>query len=316
MLRLTGVSKKFGTHQVLNDVSFDVARGRLTGFVGGNGAGKTTTMRIVLGVLTSNTGTVTLDGHPLTGDDLRSFGYMPEERGLYPKMEISEQLSYLARLHGIDKAAATKRADDLLDRLGLGERRKDKLETLSLGNQQRVQVAAALVHEPDVLIMDEPFSGLDPLAVDEVVTVIAEHAARGIPVLFSSHQLEVVERLCDDLVIIAGGQIRAAGTREDLRAAHSGNRWELIARSDSGWVRSVPGVVVEELAGDVATFTAANDADAQLVLRKALEYGGVDSFRPIRPSLGEIFRDIVVDAPEVSDDDATTTPATEKEAVA
>ena len=318
MLSLTGISKHFGSHQVLNDVSFDVARGRLTGFVGGNGAGKTTTMRIVLGVLSSNTGTVTLDGRPLTGDDLRTFGYMPEERGLYPKMEISEQLSYLARLHGIDKAAATKRADALLERLGLGERRKDKLETLSLGNQQRVQVAAALVHEPDVLIMDEPFSGLDPLAVDEVVTVIAEHAARGIPVLFSSHQLEVVERLCDDLVIIAGGQIRAAGTREDLRAAHSGNRWELVARSDSGWVRAVPGVVVEELAGDVATFTAA-DEDAQLVLRRALEYGGVDSFRPIRPSLGEIFRDIVVDAPAVSDDGSDadeSTKATQKEAVA
>ena len=300
MLSLRGVTKSFGTHQALRDVSFDVSRGRLTGFVGGNGAGKTTTMRIILGVLRSDGGTVTLDGTPLSGDALRTFGYMPEERGLYPKMEISEQLAYLARLHGIDKAGATKRADDLLERLGLAERRKSRLEELSLGNQQRVQVAAALVHDPDVLIMDEPFSGLDPLAVDEVVTVIAEHAARGIPVLFSSHQLDVVERLCDDLVIIAGGEIRAAGGREELRAAHSGDRFVLETSSDAGWVRGVPGVLVDELAAGNVTFRA-DKATAEEVLRTAVGRGGVSAFRPVRPTLGEIFREIVVDTPTKED---------------
>jgi len=311
MISLTGITKSFGSRQVLQDVSFDVARGRLTGFVGGNGAGKTTTMRIILGVLNASSGKVSLDGRPIDGDALRSFGYMPEERGLYPKMEIGEQLTYLARLHGIDKQGATRRADDLLERLGLGPRRKDKLEALSLGNQQRVQVAAALVHEPDVLIMDEPFSGLDPLAVDEVVTVIGEHAARGIPVLFSSHQLEVVERLCDDLVIIAGGAIRATGTREELRTAHSSARWELEARTDTGWVRGVPGVSVEELAGDTTVFHA-DEATAQQVLRDAVARGEVTSFRPVRPTLGEIFRDIVVDVPR--NDDEPTTPSTKEEA--
>ncbi len=303
MLSLRGVHKSFGAHRALHDVSFDVARGRLTGFVGGNGAGKTTTMRIVLGVLSSDGGDVTLDGAPVTGDSLRSFGYMPEERGLYPKMEISEQLAYLARLHGIDKAAATKRADDLLERLGLAERRKSRLEELSLGNQQRVQVAAALVHDPDVLIMDEPFSGLDPLAVDEVVTVIAEHAARGIPVLFSSHQLDVVERLCDDLVIIAGGEIRAAGSREELRAAHSGDRYELVTTSDAGWVRAVPGVVVDELAAGTVVFRS-DEVTAEDVLRTAVGHGGVRAFRPLQPTLGEIFREIVVDAPTTNEEDA------------
>ena len=297
MLSVQNLTRSFGVRRVVDDVSFDVGRGRLTGFVGGNGAGKTTTMRMILGVLRPDSGTVTLDGAPVGESALRGFGYMPEERGLYPKMEIGEQLAYLARLHGIDTASATRRADALLERLGLIARRRDKLEALSLGNQQRVQVAAALVHDPDVLIMDEPFSGLDPLAVDEVVTVIAEHAARGVPVLFSSHQLDVVERLCDDVVIIAGGRVRAAGEREALRAQYSGSRWSIETGGDAGWVRGMPGVAVEELAGTTVLFDAEPDA-ADAVLRAAVERGTVSAFRPVRPTLGEIFRDVVVDAAE------------------
>lgn len=296
MLSVRNLTRSFGTRKVVDDVSFDVGRGRLTGFVGGNGAGKTTTMRMILGVLQPDAGEVTLDGKPVGQSALHGFGYMPEERGLYHKMEIAEQLAYLARLHGIDKVTATQRADDLLERLGLIERRRDKLEALSLGNQQRVQVAAALVHDPDVLIMDEPFSGLDPLAVDEVVAVIAEHAARGVPVLFSSHQLEVVERLCDDLVIIAHGQVRAAGEREALRAQYSGSLWSMETGNDAGWVRGVPGVRVDELAGTTVLFEA-DAATADAVLKSAVERGTVTSFRPVKPTLGEIFRDIVVDAP-------------------
>ncbi len=295
MLSLRNVSRSFDGRLVVDDVSFDVGRGRLTGFVGGNGAGKTTTMRIILGVLAPDRGTVTIDGQPIGEQVLHGFGYMPEERGLYPKMEIGEQLTYLARLHGIDKATARRRADELLDRLGLGERRRDKLEALSLGNQQRVQVAAALVHDPDVLVLDEPFSGLDPLAVDDVATVIAEQAAQGVPVLFSSHQLELVERLCDDLVIIAGGQVRAAGAREELRERYAGDRWALELDGDAGWVRGAPGVTVVELAGSTVLFDA-DSAAADAVLRAAIERGRVAAFRPVRPTLGEIFRDIVVDA--------------------
>ncbi|WP_314455689.1 ATP-binding cassette domain-containing protein, partial [uncultured Microbacterium sp.] len=202
MLDLNGITKSYGGRRVLDDVSFTVAPGRLTGFVGGNGAGKTTTMRIALGVLAKDAGTVALNGAPLTATDRRRFGYMPEERGLYPKMKVAEHIAYLARLHGFGKAEATKKATALLERLGLGERLGDLVETLSLGNQQRAQIAASLVHEPDVLILDEPFSGLDPLAVDVVAGVLQEKAAAGAAVLFSSHQLDVVERLCDRVVII------------------------------------------------------------------------------------------------------------------
>ncbi|MGC0144860.1 MULTISPECIES: ABC transporter ATP-binding protein [unclassified Pseudactinotalea] len=294
MLQVEGIDRFFGDHKVLDNVSFGVERGKLTGFVGGNGAGKTTTMRIILGVLSAHAGTVTMDGQPLDGGGRRSFGYMPEERGLYPKMKIAEQIGYLARLHGYDRDGANTRARDLLERLGLGERADDPLEALSLGNQQRVQIAAALVHNPDVLILDEPFSGLDPMAVEVVLGVLTEYAERGVPVLFSSHQLDVVERLSDRLVIIAGGKIRADGTAEDLREAFGVRRHRIVTARDAGWVRDVPGARVLELDGATALFEG-GDQVAQQVLTRAIATDTVLSFGPVHPSLSEIFKDVVTD---------------------
>ncbi|MER7797062.1 ATP-binding cassette domain-containing protein [Microbacterium sp. NPDC096154] len=293
MLQLRGIVKSYGDRRALDDVSFDVAPGRLTGFVGGNGAGKTTTMRIVLGLLAHEAGDVTLDGTPLTAADRRDFGYMPEERGLYPKMKVLEQIVYLARLHGFSKQDATERATALLEQLGLGERLNDNVESLSLGNQQRAQIAASLVHDPKVLILDEPFSGLDPLAVDVVAGVLQERASQGTSVLFSSHQLDVVERLCDDLVIIAGGVIRASGSREQLRAAHSSHRYELVSSGDTGWLREQPGIEVVDFAGGYAVFEAHTDAAAQDVLRQAVARGDVASFAPQHPSLAQIFKEVI-----------------------
>ncbi|WP_341933166.1 ATP-binding cassette domain-containing protein [Microbacterium sp. LWO14-1.2] len=292
-LVLTGITKSYGSRRVLDDVSFEVAPGRLTGFVGGNGAGKTTTMRIVLGLLSADGGTVALDGQPLTGDQRSHFGYMPEERGLYPKMKVLEQIVYLARLHGFSKPDATARATALLTELGLEERLNDTIESLSLGNQQRAQIAAALVHDPEVLILDEPFSGLDPLAVDVVASVLQSSAAKGASILFSSHQLDVVERLCDDLVILAGGQIRAAGSRDGLRAEHAGNRYELVSSGDAGWLRAEPGVTVVDFEGGYALFDADGPETAQRVLRTAVERGDVASFAPKHPSLAQIFKEVI-----------------------
>ncbi len=292
MLQLHGLSRAFGGRPAITDVSFTVAPGRMTGFVGANGAGKTTTMRIVLGVLAADAGTVELDGVPLDAQRRRRFGYMPEERGLYPRMRVLEQLVYLARLHGLSTAAATRSAKALLERLGLEERARDEVQSLSLGNQQRAQIAAALVHDPDVLILDEPFSGLDPVAVTTVQTVLADRARAGVPVLFSSHQLDIVERLCDDLVVIANGSVRAAGRRVALQAEYGGSRYSIATDDDADWVAGVPGVASAEIDGAAAVFEADTDA-AQAVLHRALAQGPVRSFGPVVPSLADIFREVV-----------------------
>ena len=295
MLELHDICRSFGGRRVLHDVSLKAARGQLTGFVGGNGAGKTTTMRIILGVLAAESGIMRLDGQDLTPAARTGFGYMPSERGLYPKMKLAEQIAYLARLHGYSRSEAADRSESLLTRLGLHQRLNDPLETLSLGNQQRVQIAAALVHDPDVLVLDEPFSGLDPMAVDEVLSVLTEQAATGAVVLFSSHQLDVVERLCDDLVIIGDGRILASGGRDELRRSHGTLRYELQTEADAGWVREVPGVSVDEFAADRVLFRS-QPGIAQSVLGGAVGRGSVRSFTPVLPDLSEIFREFTADS--------------------
>jgi ABC-2 type transport system ATP-binding protein len=292
VLRLDGICRSFGDRQVLKDVGFDVAAGRMTGFVGANGAGKTTSMRIILGVLAADSGTVSWQDAPLTREARRRFGYMPEERGLYPKMTVREQLVYLGRLHGMTPDAVRRNATELIEWLGLDARADDPLEQLSLGNQQRAQIAAALVHDPEVLVLDEPFSGLDPMAVDTVLAVLRAQTAKGVPVLFSSHQLDVVERLCDDLVIIADGTIRAAGSGDQLRAEYASPRHTLVVDGDAGWLRDHPGVSIVELDGPRVVFDLAAGADDQQVLRAALGRGAVRAFGPVTPSLAEIFREV------------------------
>lgn len=292
MLEVTDVSRSFGSKRVLRDVTFTVGDGRMTGFVGANGSGKTTTMRIILGVLSADSGRVTVDGAELDATDRRRFGYMPEERGLYPKMKVAEQIVYLARLHGLTPAAAQKNTDRLLERLGLADRAGTAVESLSLGNQQRAQIAAALVHDPEILVLDEPFSGLDPIAVETVQSVLEDRAAEGVPVLFSSHQLDIVERLCDDLVVIADGSIRASGSREALRAEFGGPQYEVVVSGSAAWIRGEAEVEVVSIDGGRAVFRATADA-AQLVLRTALDRGPVERFAPHEPSLAQIFREVI-----------------------
>ncbi len=291
MLETRGLTRTFGEQRAVDDVSFRVADGALTGFVGGNGAGKTTTMRMIMGILAPTAGEVTWHGRPLTREDRATFGYMPEERGLYPKQPVLQQLVYLGRLRGMTTAGAKKVAMEHLERFGLRDRAGDMLESLSLGNQQRVQIAAAVLSEPAVLILDEPFSGLDPDAVDAMTDLMRDHAARGVPVLFSSHQLDLVERLCDHLVVLAHGRVVADGSVADLR--HRGRRLHrLVVDRDAGWVRDVGGVSVVDVDGPVAVLELIEAGASDRLLTEALRRGSVRELSPIIPSLSEIYREV------------------------
>lgn len=288
-LHIRGLNKSYGDHRVLTDMTFSVREGEVYGFVGSNGAGKSTTMRIALGVLAADSGEVLLGNSPLDDDLRRHIGYMPEERGLYNKEPIADQLIFLGRLHGMTKAAAARSAQDLLEKLGLAERAKDPLNDLSLGNQQRVQLAASLIHDPRVLILDEPFSGLDPVAVSVMSTMLLERAAAGVPVLFSSHQLDLVQRLCDRVGIISGGAMRAEGTVAELR--QRGPRRYEVRTPARGWYP--PGATVVEETSEAVIVELAAEADEQQVLRAALAAGPVHSFTPHVPDLTDLFQEVV-----------------------
>jgi ABC-2 type transport system ATP-binding protein len=218
-LELRHVSKRFGSVRALRDCSFSVSPGRMLGFLGPNGAGKTTAMRAVFGLVLLDAGDVLWGGRPAGRAERLRFGYMPEERGLYPRMPVGEQLEYFGRLHGLGATAARAAATHWLERLGLADRAGAKLEELSHGNQQRAQLAAALVHRPELLLLDEPFAGLDPVAVETLADVLRGEAARGAAVLFSSHQLELVEDICQEVAIIDHGRLVATGTSVPCGAA-------------------------------------------------------------------------------------------------
>ena len=299
MLEARGLTRRFGDKTAVDDVSFEVADGQVTGFIGGNGAGKTTTMRMIMGVLEPSAGEALWNGEPMTREHRRRIGYMPEERGLYPKQPLIDQLVYLAQLRGIAPAAARARGLELLERFGLGDRAKDKLEALSLGNQQRVQIAASVIAEPDALILDEPFSGLDPRAVDAMADLLREFTSRGVPVLFSSHQLDLVERLCDSLVFLAGGRVAAQGTAAQLR--RSGRvRHRLVLDSDAGWVRDVAdrlGIGVVDVDGPRALLELPDGAEGRErasdeLLRTVMARASIREYAEVLPQLADIYREV------------------------
>jgi len=290
-LEVRRLTRKFGEVLAVDDIDFVVPAGTLTGFIGGNGAGKTTTMRMIMGVLSVTAGEVLWHGRPITQEDRRRFGYMPEERGLYPKQPILDQLVYLGRLKGLSAADAKASINEHLERLGLADRAKDQVEKLSLGNQQRVQIIAALMGRPQALILDEPFSGLDPRAVDTMADLLREHTARGVPVLFSSHQLELVERLCEHLVILSQGKVVSAGTPDELQGQQA-LRHRLVLDADAGWVRGVPGITTIEVDGTTALVEVADPGSERRLLTLAADRGGVVEFAIDRPTLAEIYREV------------------------
>ena len=288
-IEIQNLHKRFGNVQALDGMDFTVRDGEMYGFVGSNGAGKSTTMRIALGVLAADSGEVLLDGLPLDDDTRRRIGYMPEERGLYGKEKILDQLVFLAKLHGVDGASAKQRGTELLEALGLGERLNDKLDDLSLGNQQRVQLAASLIHDPDILILDEPFSGLDPVAVDVMSTMLTDRARQGVPVIFSSHQLDLVQRLCDRVGIVTRGRMVAEGTVDELR--DQGPIRYRVGTAARGWIPD--GVALVHDSADHVILEAQSTDDDQRILQAAMTAGPVHEFTRVVPDLAELFKEVV-----------------------
>ena len=296
VLELVELVRRYGDVVALDGLSLEVPPGQLFGLLGPNGAGKSTAMKIVFGLARADSGQVRWNGQPVGQAERQGFGYLPEERGLYPKMKVRDQLVYLGRLHGMSKVAAAGSADGWLDRLGVAHRADDKVESLSLGNQQRVQLAAALVHDPVVLVLDEPFSGLDPVAVDVLAEVLAERAAAGTTVVFSSHQLDLVEDLCEAVAVIDLGRLVLSGLVRELKRS-SGRRAlrVLVETSDDGWAGrlDIAGVEVVRTDAQGTQFLLDPGVDPMLVMAAATADGQVVDFGLELPRLSQLFREAV-----------------------
>ena len=296
MLVVDSLSKRFGSHVALDGASFTAEHGRIVGFLGPNGAGKTTTMRAIMGLIRPDAGTVTWRGQPITAESRLAFGYMPEERGLYPKMRLVDQLTYFARLSGMPADRARESAGTWLDRLGLGERAKATVEQLSHGNKQRVQLAASLVHDPALAVLDEPFSGLDPLGTDALSQDLRSLAAAGTTIVFSSHQLDLVEDVCEDVVVINQGQVVVTGTLEDLRATSSVRRLWVEVDGRPWRPTGVPTTSPSSASGGGSHerhVLVPADVDVDAVLAEARQAGAITAFNYDPPSLSDLFREAV-----------------------
>jgi ABC-2 type transport system ATP-binding protein len=291
-LEFDGLTRHYGQVTALDELSFTVPTGEVVGFLGPNGAGKTTAMRAVFGLVALDAGEVRWKGAPIGLAQRRHFGYMPEERGLYPGMRISEQLEYLARLHGRTPRDARASTAEWLERLGLGARASSKVEELSLGNRQRAQLAAALVHDPELLVLDEPLSGLDPSGIDAVGAVLVAEAAAGRGVVFSSHQLDLVEELCASVAIIDHGRLVAQGSVEELATAGRRRLVVEVAGDPAGaWAAGLPGVLESRVEGGMVRLVLDEATDPQSVLAAATLAGPVLHFALERRRLSEVFRE-------------------------
>jgi ABC-2 type transport system ATP-binding protein len=294
MLTIRDVTKRFGPVQALDACSFSVERGRMLGFLGPNGAGKTTTMRAIFGLVVPDAGEVLWEGRPVELEQRLRFGYMPEERGLYPRMPVGEQLAYFGRLHGMGRDEARAAASEWLDRLDLADRATAKLEELSHGNQQRAQLATALLHEPELLVLDEPFAGLDPVAVQTLAEVLRAEAARGAAVLFSSHQLELVQDICEEVAIIDHGRVVATGNLDSLRRRSQRRQVELqLDGAPSQWLPHVSGVELVERHNGNVRLSADRRVDPEQILAEAERTAEVIGFSYGPPSLAELFLELV-----------------------
>lgn len=293
MLELRNVTKRFGTLSALDDCTLMARPGRLTGFLGPNGAGKTTAMRSVFGLVALDAGQVLWRGVPVGPADRARFGYMPEERGLYPRMRVRDQLVYLGRLSGRSRSQVGRTVDLWLERLGLAARGRDRVDALSHGNQQRVQLIAALVNEPVLLVLDEPFAGLDPLAIASMSDLLHELAETGATILFSSHQLDLVEDICEDVIIIDHGRVVRSGDLAELRSAIPDRFIDLRFRGNAPDWSFLAGADVVETDRGHTRLRVKRDTDLAELMRNVTRQTEVVSFSYQPPTLPELFSEAV-----------------------
>ncbi len=289
MLSVDRLEKSFGTVKALDGCSLEVKSGQMLGLLGPNGAGKTTLMRGVFGLIRPDAGVISWNGSPIDQATRRRFGYMPEERGLYPKLGVRWQLVYLARLHGMNESEAERTADRWLAEFSLSDRASSKVNELSHGNQQRVQLIAALIHEPELVILDEPFAGLDPIASEFMAGVLADLAEKGTAILFSSHQLDVVEDLCQEVVIMHRGRVVLEGAVDELRAA-SDTRYVETTGGSTSWVSDLPGAEIVHRSGGRARVRLGLDSSLEAIAG-VLSGSGITQFVYEPPPLSEVFRE-------------------------
>ncbi|MDQ3539948.1 MAG: ATP-binding cassette domain-containing protein [Chloroflexota bacterium] len=300
-LDIKELSKSFGNFRAVDDVSFTVTPGRIFGFLGTNGAGKTTTMRMILDIIRPDSGEITWDGRPNTEVPRRSLGYLPEERGLYPKMQVEEQLLFLAQLYGADKGVARRSLDEWLERLDITENRKKTVEQLSKGNQQKIQFLAAIIHDPEILILDEPFSGLDPVNAEQMKRAFLTMRDRGKTIIFSTHQLDDAQELCQDVAIIHRGKLMIAGDVPGVRRSTGRQivRFAVDGDPDLPWLSELRDVGIHRRREDYVELSVRDEDSARAVLRTAIDRRlPVTRFEISYPSLNDVFLGAVRHLPE------------------
>ena len=288
-IRLTGVRKAYSGHVAVEGLSLAIPRGCAFGLLGPNGAGKTTTLRMVMNILRPDEGSIEILGARAGQETRDRVGYMPEERGLYPRMALEEQLLFFAALKGVPRAEAARRLPPWLERMGLTPWRHRKLNELSKGMQQKAQFIATVLHDPEVLILDEPLSGLDPVGVNLVRDVFVDLRRQGKTLVLSSHQMETVERLCDSIALINRGQLVLEGTVADVKSRHGKNTIVLAYDGDGAFIASLPGVLKVSDFGRYVEVRMADGADPQAILKGASERLRVSRFEVVEPSLHDIF---------------------------
>ena len=287
ILELKNIDKSFGAKEVLKGVSFVAEGGKAFGLLGRNGAGKTTSIRILMNVFPANSGEILIDGKPIRYDKI-GIGYLPEERGLYPKKPIIDQLVYFAELKGMNTKDAVKSVDYWLNRLGMSEYRNKKLDTLSKGNQQKIQLVTALAHDPDIVILDEPFSGLDPVNAMLLKDVVKEQISKGKIVLFSSHQMSYIEEFCDSIAIINAGKVAISGDLHDIKRNYPRNKL-VVSSTNSDQISADLGDICTAQEDGSLLIQLSSPDKKQAMMKHLVENYDIDEVKVFEPSLNDIF---------------------------